>query len=284
MKQLIRIITNCFIMFSQAQSTETSSRSSVESFNILNHNDPHLVEECISGTISSIRYLLDVKGVSPDSIQYPEFLLRRVGLNPCLAINEAALRGNLGVVDLLASRAACLCGRTSLGVESNPLQAAVAGGYLDIVKYLIDVKKVHVNHITIGGESPIMKGATSSYDIFIYLLERGADPRLTVDGYTPLHAAAIFCRLDITSTLLKRGVNPNITYQNYRATPLHVACELGAITPDYFDLMLSYGADFTLRDADGKTPLDYLNRRRHLQGWQKADWARIDLLFANQEL
>lgn len=283
MKQLIQIIATCFIISKDAQSAQTSSGLSVESFNILHRNSPRLVEQCIAGTISMMQYLLDVERVSPDSIQYPEFIQKLDKLNPCVAINEAALRGNLGAVLLLAERGACLWGYSSLGVESYPLHAAIAGGHLDIVKYLIEAKKVSIDHITIGGVSPIMKGAMSSYDIFMYLLEKGADPRLTVDGYTSLHSAAIFCRLDITTTLLKRGVNPNIAYQKYRATPLHIACEIGAITPEYFDLMLSHGAGVNLRDHKGKTPLDYLNRRRYLQGWQESDWARIDLLLDNQK-
>ena len=58
------------------------------------------------------------------------------------------------------------------------------------------------------------------------LLEHGADINLAKYGWTPMHQAVKYCKLNIVRHLLKRGANPDgaPTYTDER-TPLHVALD-----------------------------------------------------------
>ncbi len=108
------------------------------------------------------------------------------------------------------------------------------------------------------------------------------------DGYTGLHIAAFFGRLEVARLLLSRGADPNAVSQNEaRATPLHSAVagrhrdtaallialgssanavQKGGWTPLHgaskngdestVDLLLLRGADPTRPADDGKTPID----------------------------
>jgi ankyrin repeat protein len=74
------------------------------------------------------------------------------------------------------------------------------------------------------------------------------------DGYTPLHFAAWFGRLEVARLLLGRGADPNSVAQNdSRATPLH-----SAVTSRHRDLaalLLALGASANAVQKDGHTPL-----------------------------
>jgi ankyrin repeat protein len=55
--------------------------------------------------------------------------------------------------------------------------------------------------------------------------------------------------------LLEHGANPNIQDYKYGWTPLHFAVKNCHV--DVARVLLDYGADPTIRDNEGRTPLDY---------------------------
>jgi len=101
----------------------------------------------------------------------------------------------------------------------------------------------------------------------------GADPNIqNKDGWTPLHYAAWQGHHKVVELLLEHGANPNIQ-KNDGETPLHFTvdrCLLNKYgrTPLHFTVsryhhvdmvrvLLDHGADPTIRDNKGRTPLDY---------------------------
>jgi ankyrin repeat protein len=105
-----------------------------------------------------------------------------------------------------------------------------------------------------------------------FLLDRGADVNLPLPGTgeTPLHAA--LCKPGsprhtlVLRVLLDYGADPNATCANGAETggfmrdcrtrgetPLHRAAAFG--DAEAIDLLLAAGADVTMRDANGDTPL-----------------------------
>jgi ankyrin repeat protein len=84
--------------------------------------------------------------------------------------------------------------------------------------------------------------------------EDGLARAFSSDGFTPLHLASFFGRLDMVKLLLVRGAEVNAVARNPMAVqPLHSATALrdGAIIA----LLLDHGADVNARQAGGWTPL-----------------------------
>ncbi|HET6762621.1 MAG TPA: ankyrin repeat domain-containing protein [Longimicrobiaceae bacterium] len=86
-----------------------------------------------------------------------------------------------------------------------------------------------------------------------------ADPewatRITADGWTLLHGAAFFARLDILKLLLERGADPTVASTNQmRNQALHAALA-GRLDRDGIALLLDRGADVNARQHGGYTAL-----------------------------
>jgi ankyrin repeat protein len=74
------------------------------------------------------------------------------------------------------------------------------------------------------------------------------------DGYTALHFAAYFGRLEVARMLLERGADPNSVAQNAsRVTPLHSAA--AGRHRDLVGLLLALGSSANAVQQDGWTPL-----------------------------
>ena len=75
------------------------------------------------------------------------------------------------------------------------------------------------------------------------------------DGWTPLHLAAHYGRLDAARLLLERGARVRAVSTNAIAnTPLHAGLA-GAADAALVDLLLAHGADPSARGGGGWTPL-----------------------------
>jgi uncharacterized protein len=74
------------------------------------------------------------------------------------------------------------------------------------------------------------------------------------DGWTPLHLAAFFGRLDAATRLLDAGADVNaVSHNSLHNTPLHAATAGGH--GDVALRLLDRGADVRVADAGGHTPL-----------------------------
>jgi ankyrin repeat protein len=105
------------------------------------------------------------------------------------------------------------------------------------------------------GWTPLMFAARSkSPNIVHYLLQRGVNPNLQQSvGFSALHLAVQENCLEVCQHLLKHKANPSICGGLQSLTPLHIASHKSF--KDICCVLIEAGADYTLRDKDGDTPL-----------------------------
>lgn len=105
-------------------------------------------------------------------------------------------------------------------------------------------------------------------EAMLALLARGADVGETdKNGVTPLHHAVRFRSPVAVQTLIERGANVNQACKRSGSTPLHRAVTSTgaphtagkrAEALQIIALLMTAGADATLKNKSGKTPLDYV--------------------------
>ena len=79
----------------------------------------------------------------------------------------------------------------------------------------------------------------------------------SAEGWTPLHLAVFFGRINIVHLLLSKGANINIPSKNdQRVSPLHSALA-NPQNSAVGQLLIGAGADLNVRQSEGYTPLHY---------------------------
>jgi ankyrin repeat protein len=161
------------------------------------------------------------------------------------ALVELAKSGELGRVRaLLASNFLLASQRLPSG--ESPLMAALYRGHHDIVEALIDA----------GAEIDIFAAAATGRmaDLRRELNREGATV-YAYDGWTPLHLASFFGRLEIAGVLLENAADVHAVSRNStQNTPLHAAT--AGKHSDVALLLMANGADPLRPDAGGYTPLE----------------------------
>lgn len=177
------------------------------------------------------------------------------------------------------------------GADPNATDEHGAGTLLtfhpEVVKYLLS-RGADPNIPNETG-APVLAGLTCGdhLECVRLLLEAGANPNRACDatGETPLHGAVTNKDLDRTQlvrVLLDYGANPNAktkpgirSYAFWRdartrgETPLHRAAAYS--TAEIIKMLLAAGADTTIRDVNGDSPLGWAS-------WHLRDRTVIDLL------
>jgi ankyrin repeat protein len=81
------------------------------------------------------------------------------------------------------------------------------------------------------------------------------------DGNTPLGKAAMAGHAAVVRSLCEAGANPNSQGGKKRWSPVHYAAVRSRL--EALEIMLEFGADPSLKDSHGKTPLDLVAGRHN---------------------
>src|SRR4051794_13645025 len=137
---------------------------------------------------------------------------------------------------------------------------ASALGKIDRVRELAD----QVNSTSADGFHPLgLACFFGQTEVAVFLLEAGADVHRASSNtmrVQPIHAAAARRANRLIQALMDKGADPNAK-QHLGYTPLHSAAQNGDAASN--DVLLSAGADRTLRSDEGKTAADYARQAGH---------------------
>ena len=162
---------------------------------------------------------------------------------------EAIRRGDQKTVDdAIAGDADLLKARDQAGL--SPVMAAAYGGHPRLAERL--ATRVAATQDGLG----LFEAATVG-DVAVVRRKLGEGAEVedrTDDGYTLLHLAAYFGRLEVARLLLERGADPNaVAHNESRVTPLHSA--VSARHRDVAAVLLAFGASTNVVQHGGWTPL-----------------------------
>jgi ankyrin repeat protein len=165
------------------------------------------------------------------------------------------------------------------------LHFALRAGALDAIKVLLK-SGANINDTTSDGTGALVLAiASTHFDLADWLLEQGADPNASAQGWTPLHQIAYTRRpntgvnnpglvsrdtidsLTLARRLIAKGADPNkLATKNpdvtsvgrkrlteEEATPFWVAAQ--TLDLPYMQLLADHGADVLRANATGDTPL-----------------------------
>ncbi len=168
------------------------------------------------------------------------------GATPLMVAAEV---GRMGLVDMLVSSGASLTLRGPM--KHIPFTMALVSGHLEIARYLLE-KGADVNHRTEPfNVTPIMWAALDKNLAHVeFLIKAGAEFNTQDDrGQTALHHAVIGGIACVTKT----------TCEEKRE---HVVENKPQDAIEIIKRLLTAGADFTIRDKDGMSPLDWAKKAR----------------------
>jgi ankyrin repeat protein len=91
----------------------------------------------------------------------------------------------------------------------TPLLYAAMAGDLETVKILVDAN-APINAAAPDGVTPLIAAVVKFHeDVALYLIEKGADVKVSAPGYTALHAAALTGQIAVAKALLAHHADPN---------------------------------------------------------------------------
>ena len=143
------------------------------------------------------------------------------------------------------------------------LHHCAENGFTTSVKRLLSIRNINVNVKSLNGWSPLHWAAVYGHvEIALLLLQNGAEVNArSINGVTPLHYAAMYGHVDILHLLLHYGAEVNARDRLDR-TPLHVAACSGHV--DILHLLVENGADLEAQDYTGTRALHTAAIKGHL--------------------
>jgi uncharacterized protein len=241
---------------------------------ILAGGETPLMTASRTGRIEPVKALLD-RGAKVDAKDR----------NGQTAVMWAAADGHVDVVSTLIDAGADF--KTPLPSGYTPLFFAVREGQTEVVRRLL-AAGIDVNepmHAQGGGRRPLspllLAVENGHFELAVALLDAGADPNAQPAGFAALHAiswvrkplrgdgnpppigSGKLSSLEFVRTLLERGADVNLRLKRGKSgraqftttgsTPFLLACWTSDVP--LMQLLLDRGADPTLTNEDGSTPL-----------------------------
>ncbi|XP_052102005.1 ankyrin repeat domain-containing protein 55-like isoform X2 [Mytilus californianus] len=173
----------------------------------------------------------------------------------CLA-HKAAAQGNIELlVHVVKSDPGVL--EQDDGDGYKPLAHAIMMQQLQAVKRLVKMG-ANINAQDSKGRTGLAVAAYQGwYEGVVYLLRKGAKQNIAdKSGRLPLHASTYNKDTRIVAALLKNLSHDAVNYSdNERMTAVQWSCFHNR--PQHVQLLLDHGADISVQDVDGKTPLHW---------------------------
>ena len=157
--------------------------------------------------------------------------------------------------------------------SESPLHRAIAQGDREEVASLL-ASGVGINERDERGFTPLEEAlASGDFDLFVYLVEQGADLRRTTRGWGLLHFAAFYGRSDVASFLLERNLPVDARSTPTLETPLHVAAGVQGHDNRQLEVLR-----VLINGGAGLDLVDDLNRRASEVAYDRGNGALGDFL------
>jgi ankyrin repeat protein len=139
---------------------------------------------------------------------------------------------------------------------------------IDFLEYLLDNNFIDINEKAYGSETllSIILEKSNDYKIPKFLIDKGADLSFRDTGTNCLLKMSEKENLDIVKLFIENSVNINSLNQ-YKQNALHFEAKRYSYgkepeLPKTFEYLISQGIELTIKDAYGKTPIDYLIEKK----------------------
>jgi ankyrin repeat protein len=195
------------------------------------------------------------------------------GVEAALSADEQLLRAHdpAGLSPVLAAAytghgrlAEHLAARAAKADDGFSIFDAAAVGNVAVVRTMLTGERASIDESGSDGYTPLHLAAYfGRLEVARLLLERGADRNAVAmndSRVTPLHSAVAARHRDLAGLLLAHGASPNAV-QHGGWTPLHSAARSGDET--IVDMLLLRGADPTRKSDDGRTAIEMAEEGGH---------------------
>ncbi|XP_029967274.1 ankyrin repeat and SOCS box protein 9-like [Salarias fasciatus] len=197
-------------------------------------------------------------------------------------VHDAAFNGRILTLRKLLAQGACVNLNTLDKV--SPLHGACMQGHTACAQFLME-NGANVNGSSVDGRTALTQACARGHVTCVsLLLQHGADPRGAGPAGSPIHSAAAEGQPQCIEPLVRRGADVD-QHIDTLGSPLQVACSnqrLGAVkkllqlgasvnrsvcgdaplhiaarlsSPELLTVLLDHGADRSLLNPEGKTPL-----------------------------
>jgi ankyrin repeat protein len=149
--------------------------------------------------------------------------------------------------------------REPMGPMPWSLEYSVMRRQTNVTKMLLALG-ADPNATSTEGTTPLADAALKGdLDGVRALLAHGAGPNaVSQAGTQPIHDAALGDNAEVIRELVMQGADVNARTRDEVQTPLHIAAAMGKMKA--VEALVALGADLTIKDSKGRTPLDAAER------------------------